>query len=109
MAAAMFAYFFFSALYLQLVLELLPDGGRARVPARHRDLGRIVAVLSPRLVMRYGIKPPLAAGLGLMALGLLLYAHGRLSTATARSTSCPRRSRSGSEPGSRSTPSSSLR
>ena len=33
-AAAMFAWFFLSALYLQLVLGYSPLAGRARVPAR---------------------------------------------------------------------------
>jgi MFS family permease len=32
-------------------------------------------LLSDRLVMRFGIKPPLIAGLGLMAIGLLLFAR----------------------------------
>ena len=39
-AAAMFAWFFLSALYLQLVLGYSPLAGRARVPARQPDHGR---------------------------------------------------------------------
>ena len=38
-AAAMFAWFFLSALYLQLVLGLQPAAGRSRVPAREPDHG----------------------------------------------------------------------
>jgi EmrB/QacA subfamily drug resistance transporter len=74
-AAAMFAWFFLSALYLQLVLEYSPlQVGLAFLPA---DL--IMAAfslgLSARLVTRFGIKRPLAAGLLLAAAGLILFAR----------------------------------
>jgi EmrB/QacA subfamily drug resistance transporter len=73
-AAAMFAWFFISALYLQIVLGYTPlQVGLAFLPA---DL--IMAVfslgLSARLVMAFGLRLPLAAGLGLGALGLFLFA-----------------------------------
>jgi EmrB/QacA subfamily drug resistance transporter len=74
-AAAMFAWFFLSALYLQLVLGYSPlQVGLAFVPTNV-----IMAVfslgISARLVMRFGIKPPLAAGLLCAAAGLLLFAR----------------------------------
>jgi EmrB/QacA subfamily drug resistance transporter len=74
-AAAMFAWFFLSALYLQLVLGYTPlQVGLAFLPAN-----LIMAVfslgLSARLVMRFGIRLPLGVGLGLAALGLILFAR----------------------------------
>ena len=74
-AAAMFAWFFISALYMQLVLEYTPmQIGLAFLPANV-----IMAVfslgLSARLVMRFGIRRPLAAGLWLAAIGLALFAR----------------------------------
>lgn len=72
-AAAMFAWFFLSSLYLQLILHYNPlQVGLSFLPAN-----AIMAVfslgLSAKLVMRFGIKKPLAFGLGLAALGLLLF------------------------------------
>jgi EmrB/QacA subfamily drug resistance transporter len=74
-AAAMFAWFFLSALYLQLVLGYSPlEVGLAFLPGNI-----IMAVfslgLSAKLVMRFGIRTPLGVGLGLAALGLLLFAR----------------------------------
>jgi EmrB/QacA subfamily drug resistance transporter len=74
-AAAMFAWFFLSALYLQLVLGYSPlQVGLAFLPAN-----LIMAVfslgLSARLVMRFGIRTPLAVGLSLAAVGLVLFAR----------------------------------
>jgi EmrB/QacA subfamily drug resistance transporter len=74
-AAALFAWFFLSALYLQLVLGYRPlQVGLAFLPANV-----IMAVfslgLSARVVLRFGIRGPLAAGLGLAALGLALLAR----------------------------------
>jgi EmrB/QacA subfamily drug resistance transporter len=74
-AAAMFAWFFLSALYLQLVLGYSPlEVGLAFLPGN-----LIMAVfslgLSARLVMRFGIRLPLGVGLGFAALGLLLFAR----------------------------------
>jgi EmrB/QacA subfamily drug resistance transporter len=74
-AGAMFAWFFLSALYLQLVLGYSPlQVGLAFVPA-NLIMGVLSLGVSARLVMRYGIKRPLATGLGLAAAGLLLFAR----------------------------------
>ncbi|MDQ1604102.1 MAG: hypothetical protein QOE01_1947 [Actinomycetota bacterium] len=72
-AAAMFAWFFLSALYLQLVLGYSPlQVGLAFLPAN-----LIMAVfsigLSAKLVMRFGIRAPLSIGLALAGAGLLLF------------------------------------
>jgi EmrB/QacA subfamily drug resistance transporter len=75
MAAGMFAYFFFSALYLQLVLGYTPlEVGLAYLPGTVL-WGASSLLLSDRLVMRFGIKPPLIVGLGLMTLALGLLAR----------------------------------
>jgi EmrB/QacA subfamily drug resistance transporter len=72
-AAAMFAWFFLSALYLQLVLGFSPlQVGLAFLPA-NLIMGAFSIGLSARLVMRYGFKKPLATGLLLAATGLLLF------------------------------------
>ncbi|HEU6444259.1 MAG TPA: DHA2 family efflux MFS transporter permease subunit [Gaiellaceae bacterium] len=74
-AAAMFAWFFLSALYLQLVLGYSPlQVGLAFLPA-NLIMGFFSLGISARLVLRYGIRPPLAVGLGLASLGLLLFAR----------------------------------
>ena len=75
MAAGMFAYFFLSALYLQLVLGYEPlEVGLAYLPGTIL-WGASSLLLSDKLVMRFGIKTPLLAGLGLMALALVLLAR----------------------------------
>ena len=62
MAAGMFAYFFMSALYLQEVLEYTPfEVGIAYLPSM-LIWGGSSLFLSDRLVMRFGIKPPLVVG-----------------------------------------------
>ena len=72
-AAAMFAWFFLSALYLQLVLGYSPlQVGLAFLPA-NLIMGAFSLGLSAKLVMRFGIRPPLAAGLLLAAAGLALF------------------------------------
>jgi EmrB/QacA subfamily drug resistance transporter len=74
-AAAMFAWFFLSALYLQLVLGYSPlEVGLAFLPG-NLIMGLLSLGLSAKLVMRFGIRPPLAVGLGLASLGLLLFAR----------------------------------
>jgi EmrB/QacA subfamily drug resistance transporter len=74
-AAAMFAWFFLSALYLQLVLGYSPmEVGLAFLPG-NLIMGALSIGLSAKLVMRFGIRIPLAAGLGLAAVGLLLFAR----------------------------------
>jgi fucose permease len=75
MAAGLFAYFFFSALYLQLVLEYTPmEVGLAYLPGTI-VWGAASLMLSDRLVMKYGIKRPMLTGMGLMLIGLLLLAR----------------------------------
>src|SRR6187549_3260627 len=70
MAAAMFAMFFFSALYLQLVLDYSPlEVGLAFLPST-LVWGLSSLFLSDRLVMRFGLKPPLVGGLGFFIVGL---------------------------------------
>jgi EmrB/QacA subfamily drug resistance transporter len=74
-AAAMFAWFFMSALYLQLVLGYSPlEVGLAFLPA-NLIMGVFSIGLSAKLVMRYGLRLPLATGLGLAAIGLVLFAR----------------------------------
>jgi EmrB/QacA subfamily drug resistance transporter len=74
-AAAMFAWFFLSALYLQLVLGYSPlEVGLAFLPG-NLIMGAMSLGLSAKLVMRFGIRTPLGVGLGLAALGLLLFAR----------------------------------
>jgi EmrB/QacA subfamily drug resistance transporter len=74
-AAAMFAWFFLSALYLQRVLGYSPlKVGLAFLPA-NLVMGALSIGVSAKLVMRYGIRLPLGAGLGIAALGLLLFAR----------------------------------
>lgn len=74
-AAAMFAWFFLSALYMQGVLHYSPlQVGLAFLPA-NLIMGAFSLGLSARLVMRFGIRPPLCIGLGLAAIGLLLFAR----------------------------------
>ena len=71
-AAAMFAWFFLSALYLQVVLRYDPlQVGLAFLPGN--VIMAIFSVgISARLVMRYGLKAPLGTGLALAGLGLAL-------------------------------------
>jgi MFS family permease len=72
-AAAMFAWFFLSALYLQLVLAYSPlQVGLAFLPA-NLIMGAFSLGLSAKLVMRFGIRRPLGIGLLLAAAGLLLF------------------------------------
>ena len=72
-AAAMFAWFFLSALYLQLVLGYTPlEVGLGFLPAT-LIMGGFSLGLSAKLVMRFGIRPPLATGLAVAAVGLLLF------------------------------------
>ncbi len=74
-AGAMFAWFFLTALYLQLVLGYSPlQVGLAFLPG-NLVMGAMSIGLSARLVMRFGIRPPLTAGLLLAGLGLLLLAR----------------------------------
>jgi len=74
-AAAMFAWFFISALYMQLVLGFSAmQIGLAFLPANLIMAGFSLG-LSARIVMRFGIRGPLTAGLLLGAAGLALFAR----------------------------------
>ncbi len=74
-AGAMFAWFFLSALYLQFVLGYSPlQVGLAFLPGNLVMMALSLWV-SAKLVMRYGVRPPLGVGLALAALGLLLLAR----------------------------------
>lgn len=70
--AAMFACFFVTTLYVQLVLGYSPlETGLAFLPM-NLIMGVLSAGVSARLVVRFGTKPPLVAGLLLVAAGLTL-------------------------------------
>jgi EmrB/QacA subfamily drug resistance transporter len=72
-AAAMFAWFFLSALYLQRVLGYSPlEVGLAFLPA-NLIMAAFSLGLSAKLVMRFGIRLPLTIGLLLAAVGLVLF------------------------------------
>jgi len=74
-AGAMFAWFFLTALYMQLVLGYSPLGiGLAFLPG-NLIMGALSIGLSAKLVMRYGFRLPLATGLTLAGLGLLWLAR----------------------------------
>jgi len=74
-AAAMFATFFLSALYLQLVLGYSPlQVGLAFLPG-NLIMATFSIWLSAKLVMRFGIRRPLAVGLTFAAASLLLLAR----------------------------------
>ena len=69
-STAMFAWFFLSALYMQMVLEYTAlQVGLAFLPS-NLIMGAFSLGLSARVVMRFGIRWPLALGLALVALGL---------------------------------------
>jgi EmrB/QacA subfamily drug resistance transporter len=75
MAGAMFGWFFLSALYLQFVLGYSPlQVGLAFLPAT-LVWGASSLWLSDKLVMRFGIKTPLIAGLLFFIVGLVLFAR----------------------------------
>lgn len=74
-AAAMFAWFFISALYMQLVLGYSPmQVGLAFLPA-NLIMALFSLGLSAKLVVRWGFRLPLAAGLAVAALGLALFSQ----------------------------------
>ena len=75
MAAGMFAAFFLSALYMQLVLGYSPlQVGFAYLPST-LIWGGVSLFLSDKLVMRYGIKMPILLGFPAFTLGILLFAR----------------------------------
>jgi EmrB/QacA subfamily drug resistance transporter len=74
-SAAMFAWFFLSALYLQLVLGYSSlEVGLAFLPAT-LIMASFSLGLSARLVMRFGIRGPVAIGMLLVGIGLALFAR----------------------------------
>jgi len=74
-AAAMFAWFFISALYMQLVLGYSAmQVGLAYLPA-NLIMAAFSLGLSARLVLRFGLRLPLFTGLLLAALGLAWFAQ----------------------------------
>ncbi|WP_226468663.1 MFS transporter [Luteimonas panaciterrae] len=74
-AAGMFSWFFLSALYMQLVLGYGPmQVGLAFLPA-NLIMAAFSLGLSAKLVMRFGIRVPLAGGLILATAGLMLFAQ----------------------------------
>ncbi|HET9390662.1 MAG TPA: DHA2 family efflux MFS transporter permease subunit [Steroidobacteraceae bacterium] len=74
-AASMFAWFFISTLYLQVVLGAGPmQVGFAFLPA-NLIMAAFSLGLSAKLVMRFGIKRPLAGGLLCAAAGLAFFAR----------------------------------
>jgi EmrB/QacA subfamily drug resistance transporter len=74
-AAGMFAWFFFAAQFLGLVLGYDPlHVGLAFLPA-NIIMGAFSLGLSARLVMRFGTRLPIAVGMGLVTLGLVLFAR----------------------------------
>ena len=73
-STAMFAWFFLSALYMQLVLGYTAlEVGLAFLPS-NIIMGAFSLGLSAKVVMRFGIRWPLALGLALVALGLAAFA-----------------------------------
>jgi EmrB/QacA subfamily drug resistance transporter len=74
-AAAMFAWFFISALYMQLVLGYSAmQVGLGFLPA-NLIMAAFSLGLSAKIVMRFGLRLPLATGLLLAAAGLALFAR----------------------------------
>jgi EmrB/QacA subfamily drug resistance transporter len=74
-AGSMFAWFFISTLYMQIVLGYTPlQVALAFLPA-NIIMAAFSLGLSAKIVMRFGIRRPLAIGLGCGALGLLLFAR----------------------------------
>lgn len=75
MAAALFGWFFLSALYMQEVLGYEPlEVGLAYLPSM--ILWGIASVaISDKLVLRYGFRTPIVVGMGLFFISLLLFAR----------------------------------
>jgi MFS family permease len=79
----MFAMFFLSALYLQLVLGYSPlQVGLAFLPA-NLIMAAFSLGLSAKMVMLYGTRLPLVAGMGFVAAGLALFARAPVDASFA--------------------------
>jgi len=74
-AAAMFAWFFLSALYLQLVLGYSALQVGLSFVAANLIMAALSLGVSAKIVMRFGLRMPLALGLLLAAVGLVLFAR----------------------------------
>jgi MFS family permease len=74
-AAAMFAFFFLAALYLQLVLGYSPLEVGLAFLIGNLIMGALSIGVSAKLVMRYGFRAPLATGLLLAGTSMLLFAR----------------------------------
>ncbi len=74
-AAAMFAFFFLAALYLQLVLGYSPLEVGLAFLVGNLIMGALSIGVSAKLVMRYGFRAPLATGLALAGASMLLFAR----------------------------------
>jgi MFS family permease len=71
----LFAWFFISALYMQIVLGYDPlQVGLAFLPA-NIIMAAFSLGLSAKVVTRFGIRTPLVTGLALVAIGLALFAR----------------------------------
>jgi EmrB/QacA subfamily drug resistance transporter len=76
--ASLFAWFFLSALYLQLVLHYSPlKVGLAFLPS-NLIMGGLSLGVSAKLVMRFGIKRPLTCGVLIAGVGLVLFSRAPL-------------------------------
>lgn len=72
-SAAMFSWFFLSALYMQIVLGYTPlQVGLSFLPA-NLIMAAFSIGISAWVVMRWGVRWPLAIGMGLVAVGLALF------------------------------------
>ncbi|HEY4210682.1 MAG TPA: DHA2 family efflux MFS transporter permease subunit [Steroidobacteraceae bacterium] len=74
-AASMFAWFFIAALYMQRVLAYTPlQVGLAFLPA-NIIMGIFSLGISAKLVMRFGLRPPLTVGMLLAVIALFAFAR----------------------------------
>jgi MFS family permease len=72
-AGGMFAWFFLSALYMQLILHYTPmQVGLAFLPS-NLIMAALSLGLSAKIVLRFGVRKSLTVGLSLVTLGLLLF------------------------------------
>lgn len=78
-SVAMFAWFFMTALYLQLVLRYTPmEVGLAFLPP-NLIMAAFSWGLSAKMVLRFGTKLPIVFGMSLIAVGLLLFTYAPIN------------------------------